>query len=250
MWCVIPAAGRGSRLEPLVRGEPKALLDIEGRSILDRLLERLAPTVTDVCVVVGESGAAIQEQIGSVRHGIRIHYAVQPQPLGVAEAVCRSRTIVSGSFLVVMGDVYYEERLAPYIERWRLSNAAGAVLVEPVVDSDRGSMGLVRVAADRVVEIEKAAFTGQTRYRACGLMILPDAAFAVCRELRPGSTDELELEDVVARLIRDGFDFLPIRYQGWRRNINSLEDLRLVETRLRLESAELKVNVEWDPPLA
>ena len=52
MWCVIPAAGRGSRMGPAAADLPKALLNAGGRPLLAWLLAGLGAAVTDVCVII------------------------------------------------------------------------------------------------------------------------------------------------------------------------------------------------------
>ena len=80
---MIPAAGRGSRLQSATGDQPKALLKLAGRPIVDWLLQRLGSTVTDVCLVVDDLQGPIRQAIGDQRYGIRIHYVLQPAPLGV-----------------------------------------------------------------------------------------------------------------------------------------------------------------------
>ena len=231
MWCVIPVAGRSSRLRDLTEGKPKALLRIEGRSILLRLLEQLPPAITDVCLIVPEDSEAIRSEVGREQHGIRVHYAVQPRPTGVADAISQAREHVQGSFLVVMGDVFYGEALTPYLAAWKESGADGAVLVEPTSE-DQDRIGLVRVEAGEVVGIEKAHFDGQTALRVCGMAVLPYRAIELPGEVLLGDTGESELEGVITRLIQEGAKFTAVAFKGWRRNINTPDDVLQVEKHL------------------
>lgn len=232
MWCVIPAAGFGTRLEPLTLQRPKPLIELDGRPILDHLLENLAAVAKRACVVVRESDRSIRDAIGDRRHGLQLHYAEQKQPLGVADAVAQCGDLVDAPFVVAMGDVYFEESLAPYIDVWRDSGADGAVLVEQIGRGDAGDMGLVWLEGDRVVKISKQRFTGQAQQRVCGLMILPERAIRTISQIRPDRGHELELEDVVTRLLNEGAEFLAVPYRGWRRNINTMEDLEEVRARI------------------
>ena len=236
MWCIIPAAGRGTRLDPSTREGPKALLDIGGRPLIELLLERLSPAVSHACIVVGTTQSRIRGVLGDVWQGIHLRYVVQLEPLGVADAVFRARGLVSGPFVVAMGDSYYDEPLAPYIESWRRSGTRGSVLVEPIHDPPRDSIGLVQLQGDRVRSIAKTTFADGAGHRVCGMVILPEVAFQTNFELAPGDNEELELEDEVMRLISLGVDFQAIVYQGWRRNINTDADLKQV--RMRVASAK------------
>ena len=233
---MVPAAGRGSRLGLLTRQLPKALLEIRGRPILYWLLQRLRPAVARVCLVVQGPDSPIQRRFGNGWQGLRVHYAFQPEPLGVADAVWRARDVVQGPFVVAMGDVYYGESLAPYIGRWRGSSAEGAVLLEAAGTRARlrHPVGHARVAGDRVIDITKSVEVAPGNWRVCGLTILPSEAFEASGYILPGEGGELEIEDVVAWLMSNrNAEFLAIPYSGWRRNINTPSDLQAVRARAR-----------------
>lgn len=239
MWCVIPAAGQATRLAGHTGGAPKALLSIGDRPLIEHLLGRLGDAVSDVCLVCSPRGREkLEERVGERSGALRIHYAVQDSPLGVADAVGRAAGLVRGPFLVAMGDCFFDAGLGGSIERWSSSGAHGAVFVERADAAGGQAMGLVETSHGRVRRIFKAVWTGQTEWRVCGAFLLPSAFFGALVGTGPASSGEVELEDVVTRLIREGAEFAAIRYGGWRRNINTPEDLD--EVRQRLARAELR----------
>lgn len=232
MWCVIPVAGEGTRLGRLTGGRPKALVEVGGKPLLRHLLERLDPPFSDICVVAGPDHDESFRALGDHHDELRLHYAVQPEPAGVADAVGRAAELVRGPFVVLMGDCYFEEPLASFPQRWLVSGDAGAVLVERAGDGAGQPMGLVRVLDHRVTEICKAPWAGQTAWRVCGAYLLPESYFAALTETPRAQSGEYELEDVVSQLMAAGVTFGAIPYTGWRRNINTPADLAAVEERL------------------
>lgn len=237
MWCVVPIAGRGTRLRPLTAERPKALIRIGERTLLERLLDRVTPALTNICLIHNPDDTLTSRVIGDVYQGIPVSYVTQPEPLGVADAVAYAHPFVQGDFIVLMGDVYYDTSLVPAIKRWRQSGAAGAVLIEHADGPSRDPVGIVDLQAERVIGIRKAQYVpnDDTRTaRICGMFILPAAAFEEWSELEPTATGEYEIEAIVARLMDRGYTFAAIPYAGWRRNINTPGDLRDVERRLDL----------------
>jgi dTDP-glucose pyrophosphorylase len=207
---------------------------VGGRPVLDWLLDRLCGTVSDACLIVDRLDGSIPRTFGTKRQGIRLHYALQPEPLGVGDAVLRAAGIFGGPFAVVMGDVYYDQPLHGYIDAWRRSGADGAVLTEPLQTTPTDPVGLVRVSRGWVQSIVKATTTVGASHQLCGMSILPESAFTAADRIRKSSgTGEIELESIVTWLIEErAARFVSIRYQGWRRNINTLEDLEFVRAKV------------------
>ena len=219
-------------MQLLTRGRPKALLEVGGRFLIERLLDRLGAPFTDVCIVAAPDGVELLRRLGD-RHGeLSLHYVVQPEATGVADAVGRASGLVRGLFLVLMGDCYYDSDVSDFERLWRVGDEHGAVLVEPAAHSGGQSMGLVHVRDRRVTEIFKAPWAGETEWRVCGAYLFPESFFPALAATPAAASGEYELEDVVTRLMESGITFGAIPYHGWRRNINTADDLAAVELRL------------------
>ena len=236
MWCVIPVAGQATRMRAIAAGRPKALLPLAGRPLIGHLLDRLAPPITHACLVADPDHVADFVELGSRYGDLCLHYAVQPEASGVADAVGRAESLVDGPFVALMGDCFYERTLSGFPQRWFGTDADGAVLVEAAGDADGQPMGLVRLSDRRVEEIFKAPWAGETDWKVAGAYLLPPAFFEALADTPPSVSGELELEDVVTRLIAGGSVFTAIPYAGWRRNINTPRDLEAVERRLMEDS--------------
>jgi glucose-1-phosphate thymidylyltransferase len=235
MWAVIPAAGEGSRMSPLTGDVPKSLLEIGGVPVIERVLDQLSPTVTHACIVTSPGATALHDRLGD-RHGhMRLHYVDQPLRKGVADAVLCAEPIVRGRFAVVMADAFFGEPLSPYLETWRDGSESGAVLFEDIQDDAEGPMGILQIEDGRVSATWKGLPEAGLRHRNSGAIMFPEGTFDVLRGLRPAESGELELEDAMTELMRTGLSFAAIRYDGWRRNLNTPEDVRWVERRLGLD---------------
>lgn len=111
MWGIIPAAGRGSRIQPLAFS--KELLPVGARTeaeverpraVSEYLVERLALAgATRVCFVIAPGKSDILEYFGGEACSAAICYAVQPQPLGLCDAIFRALPLIHPSESVVVG---------------------------------------------------------------------------------------------------------------------------------------------------
>ena len=231
MWCVIPAAGRGTRMRGFPEDRAKALLDLAGRTVLQRLLDALPDAVTHVCVIVGDRDTEIEQHVRAFEKDRALCTSVQAEPLGVADAVYRARECVDGPFLTLMGDAFFSAPLGRFVERWRAGGRDGAVLTESRLESDDTEMGLLEIGGGEVARLWKGTPRGET-VRIAGAFILPPTFFGAHERLASETEPEYEIEDVIDRLIRGGQRFAAVPYGGWRRNINTPRDVALVKREL------------------
>jgi NDP-sugar pyrophosphorylase family protein len=103
---VILAGGKGSRLAPYTTVLPKPLLPIGDRSILDVVLRQLAGAgLTDVTIAVGHLAHLVRAVVGDgSRHGARVEYLEEEEPLGTAGSLARIERL-DGTFLAMNGDI-------------------------------------------------------------------------------------------------------------------------------------------------
>ena len=107
MWGIIPAAGIGSRIQPLAFS--KELLPVGSRpdgaaerprAVSEYLVERmLRAGANKVCFVISPGKSDILGYFGHCYAGANIVYAVQPQPAGLCDAVFRAHPLIHGTGL-------------------------------------------------------------------------------------------------------------------------------------------------------
>jgi dTDP-glucose pyrophosphorylase len=111
MWGIIPAAGAGSRIQPLAFS--KELLPVGSRvengaerprAVSEYLVERMIAGGADkLCFVIGPGKTDILEYYGSRLWGADVAYVVQPQPGGLCDAVFRALPLVGPAEGVMIG---------------------------------------------------------------------------------------------------------------------------------------------------
>jgi dTDP-glucose pyrophosphorylase len=111
MWGIIPAAGKGSRIQPLAFS--KELLPLAGRfegnrqrprAVSDFLMERLILAgARRICLVISPEKSDILEYYGRSVWPASICYTVQPQPLGLCDAIFRALPVINPHEPVMIG---------------------------------------------------------------------------------------------------------------------------------------------------
>jgi N-acetyl-alpha-D-muramate 1-phosphate uridylyltransferase len=109
MHAMILAAGRGTRMGRLTASTPKPLLDLNGESLIERHLRRLAAAgIVDIVVNLSYRSGQIRASLGDgVRYGVRVRYSQEPaEPLETAGGIVQALPLLGDApFLVVNADV-------------------------------------------------------------------------------------------------------------------------------------------------
>lgn len=117
MIAMILAAGRGERLRPVTETMPKALVEVRGRSLLERHLDRLqAGGIETIVINLGWHGQQIADRIGSGRdYGVNVIYSPEGDDiLETGGGIHRALPMLGRDpFLVVNADVYTDMPLPP-----------------------------------------------------------------------------------------------------------------------------------------
>jgi dTDP-glucose pyrophosphorylase len=111
MWGIIPAAGRGSRIQPLAFS--KELLPVGSRvlndvrrpcAVSEYLLERMIRGGADkICFVIGAGKSDILEYFGARFGSADLAYVVQQEPAGLCDAVFRAQSLIAADECVIVG---------------------------------------------------------------------------------------------------------------------------------------------------
>lgn len=111
MWGIVPAAGAGTRIQPLAFS--KELLPVGGRfegdaerprAVSEYLIERMLLAGADrICFVIAPGKSDILEYYGARELAARVCYTVQPRPAGLCDAIFQAAPLVGTDDMVIVG---------------------------------------------------------------------------------------------------------------------------------------------------
>ena len=141
MRAVVLVGGFGTRLRPLTTTIPKQMLPIVDRPMIERVLAKLAQHgVDDAILSLGyRPDAFIEAYPDDVCAGVRLHYAVEGEPLDTAGAVrfAADEGGIDSTFIVVNGDVLTDLDITALWNLHRERKAEGTIALTPVDDPSR-----------------------------------------------------------------------------------------------------------------
>ena len=224
MDAVIPAAGRGSRLEELTEDQPKGLVDVAGQPLLAYVFETAVESGADeLVVIVGYEAAQIVDRFGDAFEGTPITYVHQRERLGLGHAVLQAEPHVDGTFLLLNGDNVFAGSVAPAIEA--VAEADAALAVEEVSPAVASTTGVIETdERGRVTGIVEKPADPSSTLVTTGCYVLPEEVFHACALLRPSAEGEYQLSEAVGLLVRAGYEVATVRL-GERVNVNTPEDV-------------------------
>jgi mannose-1-phosphate guanylyltransferase/phosphomannomutase len=131
---VILAGGEGTRLRPLTSNQPKPMMPLVNRPMLEHIVALLAKHgFDDIVVTVAYLGNQIRDYFGDGSDfGVRMRYATEEQPLGTAGSVRNASAELDETFLVISGDVLTDIDLSAFVAAHRASAAVASIALKRV----------------------------------------------------------------------------------------------------------------------
>lgn len=166
MKAMILAAGRGKRMMPLTAEQPKPMLHVADKPLLEYHIERCkAAGITDIVINLAWQGDKIKDYFGNGRaFGVAIQYSQEPmEGLETAGGIKQALPLLkndTNSFVVINGDIFTDYDVSSLKQLVLNEGEAHIVLVENPPHHPNGDFCL----AHQVMNQEKYTFSGIARY--------------------------------------------------------------------------------------
>jgi UTP--glucose-1-phosphate uridylyltransferase len=243
---VIPVAGLGTRLLPATKSQPKEMLPVGGKPVVQHVVEELsAAGIERVVFVTGRGKGAIEDHFDSddaltatlkrrgdgellgrleFEHmGVSFAYTRQPSPRGLGDALlCAEGFTGDKPFAVALGDAILGTRQRPDVvarlaEAHHARDAACTIAVRDVPRAQTGRYGIVSTDSGGDVArvtgiVEKPdPATAPSTLAVAARYVMSPAIYDALRAVAPRDSGELELTDAIAWLVARGMPVLAVR---------------------------------------
>jgi len=205
---IILAGGSGSRLYPLTRAVSKQLIPVYDKPMIYYPLSTLMlADIREILVITTpHEQAAFQRLLGDGGElGLRVAYAAQPSPDGIAQSFLIGRDFIGASpVALALGDnIFYGHGLPDFLRRASARTRGATVFGYFVRDPER--YGVVEFDAQgRAVGLEEKPAQPRSSFAVTGLYFYDNRVVEIAAGLSPSARGELEITDVNLAYLRAG----------------------------------------------
>lgn len=199
---LILCAGKGTRLQPFSFSQPKTLLPVANKPVLEYCLDNLIKNgITEIGIVIHPSQTGIPAMIGNgERYGAKVEYIYQHEQKGISHAVKQAEEFIGNNlFILLLGDNLIAEDLKTLIQSYHQNNSNGSILLSPVPNPQ--DFGIAEIDGNGIVGLVEKPKQPKSNLAIIGAYLFDPHIYQAINSIVPSARGEYEITDAIQWLI-------------------------------------------------
>ena len=246
MKAMVLAAGQGTRLRPVTDTQPKALVPVAGRPMIEYCLLLLRYYgIRDIVINLHHHGEQIENRLADGRRlGLQISYSVEPELLDTGGGLLKAKPFLQeDTFIVINTDVLIDLHLDQLLEFHHKQQAAATLVLRPDTNADQyGSMdiderGRICRFLDTIIPVQSAGPMRKLMFT--GVQVLEPKIFDYM-DMGMTAHKFSTTRQTYPRMLANGQPLYGFCFDGFWQDLGTAERIRQVEH--TLGAGEIKLH--------
>ena len=240
---IIPAAGKGTRLYPITKTQPKEMLPIYDKPIIQLVVEEAIDSgIENIIIITNKNKPSMEahfdiidtsnselKKLNDKLKKADITFKRQSSQKGLGDAIlCAKNLIKEDKFAIMLGDDFYIDYSKPALKQLidKLELNDGIISSEIRNKEDMVSKGMIIEKDGLVIDLlEKPKIDQVTsKYAISGRYIVPRKIFEYLESLDPSERGEIELTDALLKCVNSGSKINHAVIDGKRLDVGTPEE--------------------------
>ncbi|MFE1244709.1 glucose-1-phosphate thymidylyltransferase [Fictibacillus sp. NPDC058756] len=202
---IILAAGKGSRLQPFSFSQPKTMLPIANKPVLEYCIENLKmANIKEIGIVINSLQHEIVNYINTrFDQTVNITFIIQHEAKGIAHAVKQAEEYLNNEpFLLLLGDNLIKEPLISLRNNLENPEISSSIMLSKV-DSPK-DFGIAEIRNQEIIRLEEKPQSPKSNLAVIGAYAFRPSIFKAIDQITPSLRGELEITDAIQWLMDNG----------------------------------------------
>lgn len=222
---VLLCGGEGTRLYPITHTLPKQLIPLANVPLIEYIIRRLIEChIKDIAVVISKNEDKFYNYFNTNNYpGCKIKFYYQTEPLGLAHALLCAKDFIDDSFVLILGDNFFDFSLFEYLKSFHERKLHCLLLTKKV--GNPSEFGVVLLKDNKIAKVIEKPEKPISNLAVTGIYFFTPDILEAASRIKPSLRGEYEITDAIQYLIDKKYSVSLLPVNGMWMDIGRIQDV-------------------------